>query len=130
MRGTLRAALSFTSAFTTSVALSVATAFALSVPAAISSAVLKAVAISAALSIGLATWVPPASAQDATPREVVVGYLTWADDPRYDPDRMEADYPRHPAARPVAGHPVPSMSACMKIPRAPRRHARATDAGR
>ena len=103
MRGTLRAALSFTSAFTTSVALSVATAFALSVPAAISSAVLKAVAISAALSIGLATWVPPASAQDATPREVVVGYLTWADDPRYDPDRMEADYPRHPAARPRAG---------------------------
>jgi ABC transporter substrate binding protein (PQQ-dependent alcohol dehydrogenase system) len=36
-------------------------------------------------------------------RDVVIGYLEWDDDPRYDPDRMEHGFPLHPAARPLPG---------------------------
>lgn len=44
-----------------------------------------------------------AQAETREAREIVVGYLTWAEDPRYDPNRLEDDYPRHPGARPRAG---------------------------
>ncbi len=43
------------------------------------------------------------TAATAQVRDVVVGYLAWEDDPRYDPDRMEDGFPLHPAARPLPG---------------------------
>lgn len=45
----------------------------------------------------------PSTEGPRAPREIVIGYLGWTDDPRYDPDRMEHGYPMHPGARPTAG---------------------------
>lgn len=42
----------------------------------------------------------------AVAREVVIGYLEWQDDPRYDENRMERRFPTHPAARPYPGAEV------------------------
>lgn len=49
---------------------------------------------------------PPQDATSAQPQQVrerVIGYLTWQDDPRYEENRMEREFPLHPVARPVAG---------------------------
>ncbi len=51
-----------------------------------------------ATSQGTAAEPPPAPA-----REVLIGYLTWQDDPRYDENRMEREFPASPAARPLPG---------------------------
>lgn len=73
-------------------------------PAAVAVARIAVSLVAVALvTVVLAVGPRPALAQAAAPREVVVGFLTWADDPRYDADRMEDEFPRHPAARPRAG---------------------------
>jgi ABC transporter substrate binding protein (PQQ-dependent alcohol dehydrogenase system) len=46
------------------------------------------------------------SLSPAAAREVVIGYLEWQDDPRYDDNRMERRFPTHPAARPYPGAEV------------------------
>jgi ABC transporter substrate binding protein (PQQ-dependent alcohol dehydrogenase system) len=45
----------------------------------------------------------PAAQQQPPAREVVIGYLSWQDDPRYDEKRMEREFPANPAARPFPG---------------------------
>lgn len=42
----------------------------------------------------------------ASARDVAIGYLSWQDDPRYDENRLEHEYPTHPAARPLPGATV------------------------
>jgi ABC transporter substrate binding protein (PQQ-dependent alcohol dehydrogenase system) len=44
-----------------------------------------------------------AAPPQAPAREVVIGYLSWQDDPRYDENRMEREFPANPAARPFPG---------------------------
>lgn len=48
----------------------------------------------------------PCLATDALAREVTIGYLSWQDDPRYDDNRTEREFPAHPAARPFTGAEV------------------------
>jgi ABC transporter substrate binding protein (PQQ-dependent alcohol dehydrogenase system) len=69
-------------------------------------------ALSLALSLAATTatvsaQTPPQEAtttkQGALAREVVIGYLTWQEDPRYDENRMERAFPLHPSARPLPG---------------------------
>ena len=60
-----------------------------------------------ALVLALAIVQVPAQAQaPAQVRQVAIGYLTWQDDPRYDENRTERDFPEHPAARPLPGAAV------------------------
>ena len=44
-----------------------------------------------------------AHGSEAQVRDVVIGYLAWEDDPRYDPDRMEDEFPAAPGGPAVAG---------------------------
>ena len=59
---------------------------------------LLAVLLAASLLVG--------AARHAEAREVTIGYLSWEDDPRYDENRIEHEFPTHPAARPFAGAEV------------------------
>ena len=42
----------------------------------------------------------------AEAREVTIGYLDWQDDPRYDDNRTEREFPTHPTTRPFEGAQV------------------------
>lgn len=54
----------------------------------------------------LAAAVLAATSASALARDVTIGYLTWQEDPRYDENRTEREFPTHPPAAPLPGAAV------------------------
>ncbi|MBA3480067.1 MAG: ABC transporter substrate-binding protein, partial [Lautropia sp.] len=58
------------------------------------------------LSAALAVSMLLGASLPAQARDVSIGYLSWQDDPRYEPSRTEREFPTHPSARPFNGAEV------------------------
>lgn len=56
-----------------------------------------------------------ATASLAQPRELLIGVLSWSEDPAYEPRRLEAAYPGAPLGRPVAGARVAAQESAFAL---------------